>query len=275
MGSGFGSRQNESVGMKTHTRDGIRCKHFLLTVHCVLLTGYVFAAKVIMKDGKIYEGKIITEMNGDILMRTQPGNRPRMLPGSEILSVVRDPVVETPRDPHRYAAIEARISGNVSDSKNVSLNPTPGLSFAGSLRFHPLFEVSGGLDWFPALKGEVAVTDGTTQRGYEYFYAWSGGLSGRLFPFYARGWKIEPFLTSGYHWTRLVPKGSGDSLQGQGLEGGAGAQWPCGKRLYAIAQLVYRRVSLDGISFNGQQGGLISPVFMGDFSFSIGASYRL
>jgi hypothetical protein len=239
----------------------------------LFLISPLWGAKVIMKDGKIYEGRIVAETDGDVLMRTKLDNRRKLLPADEILSVVRDTatVVE---DPQRYASIETSVFGFVSDSTNVELRPAAGLSFAGHLRAHPLVDVGGGLDWIPALSGALAVTDGTVTREYHRFYSWSGGFSGRLFPFYLYHWKIEPFVSAGYHWSKLVPKGSGDSLSGQGLEGGAGAQWPVCKHLFLVAQLIYRRVSLDSIDFHGAQGGLTSPALMGGFSFSTGVAYH-
>ena len=53
------------------------------------------------------------------------------------------------------------------------------------------------------------------------------------------------------------------------MEGGAGAQWPLSKNLYAVAQLVCRRISLDGINFKGAEASLISSVFMNHFSLGV------
>jgi hypothetical protein len=99
-------------------------------------------------------------------------------------------------------------------------------------------------------------------------------MSGRFFPFFALRWRIEPFLTAGYHWGRIVPKDSGDSLRGQGMEGGIGVQGPIHHKLYWIARVIYRRISLDGINFNGQEGTLPSPVHYATLQFGGGIAYH-
>src|SRR5580692_4932987 len=70
------------------------------------------SAKVIMKDGKIFEGKIIAETDGDVLIKTSPVDPPKFLPNAEILTVVHDPVKTEPQDPQRYASLGLRLMGN-------------------------------------------------------------------------------------------------------------------------------------------------------------------
>src|SRR3954470_24855701 len=98
----------------------IRLRSIALLALC---SAPLWGAKVILKDGKTYDGRIVEETGGDVLMRVQPENKPRLLPSGDILTVVRDPAVTEPQDPLRYTALELRLSGNVSDSKNVELGP--------------------------------------------------------------------------------------------------------------------------------------------------------
>jgi hypothetical protein len=235
----------------------------------------VYGAKVIMKDGKIYEGKIIAEPDGDVLIRTRPVEpRATLLPASEILTVVRDPVSHPPVDPQRYWEAELLASGNVFSSRDISMDPTAGLWLGGGMRLFPVIQLDAGLDWKPAINGSVAISNGTTQRDYEHFTSITGGFSGRIFPFYQRHWKIEPYLLGGYEWSRLTPKGSGDSLSGEGPKLGFGISWPLRRSWFLESRFIYRRIRYDRLDFLGLKSD-VSPVVMNDnYSFGAGVAYH-
>jgi hypothetical protein len=234
------------------------------------------AAKVIMKDGKIIEGKIVAETNGDVLIRTPPVNpMPILLPARAILTIIRDPVPEKPYDPQRYVSLETLLEGNVFTANNMTLDPGASLRIGGGLRIHPLVEIGGGFIWKPALSGALAVTDGKTTRGYERFYSYGGGFTAKLFPCYRiRRWTTEPFLIVGYEWTQLVPKASGDGVDGRGLEGGFGVQRPLTKKLFLVAQFLYRGTGLDTIDFQGLRGTLDPEIHVNSYTFSTGLAFH-
>src|SRR6266513_2850881 len=101
-----------------------------------------WAAKVIMKDGKIYEGKILAETKGDVVIKTSGwDHRIKLLPADNVLTVVHDPhEPEKPADPQRYIAVDSFLTGNIYTTRDVSRQPAPGLRVGGGLRLHPLVE---------------------------------------------------------------------------------------------------------------------------------------
>ena len=86
-------------------------------------------------------------------------------------------------------------------------------------------------------------------------------------------WRAEPYLTSGYHWSRLTPKDSGDELKGTSVFGGAGLMIPWWKPLYWDFRIAYDHTSYDSIHFLGGDGDL-SGVSHNSYVFSAGLSYR-
>jgi hypothetical protein len=253
---------------------------FNLTRHAVvgwlvLFATPLFAAKVIMRDGKIFEGKILAEPGGDVLIKTNPVDpRAKLLPQQEILSVVRDPVPQTSKDPQRYLQAEAVLNGNVFSSWDLSMDPAASLWLGGGIRLHPVIELDAGLDWKPAMSGSLTVSDGTAQRSYERFAAYSGGFALRIYPLYYRKDKIEPYGLFGYEWSRLVPKGSGDNLNGGGVKFGAGATWPIHGSLFLDTRLIYRRTRYSRIFFRQQEGDADPPVMNDSYSFGAGVAYH-
>jgi hypothetical protein len=240
-----------------------------------LLPVIAHPAQVMMKDGKVYQGKIIAETDGDILIKTSPVSRSKLLLSQDILSVVRDPAVEAAPDPQRYASLEMLLAGHLYSTRGISLNSAPGLRLGGGLRFHPLVELGAGLEWTPQLSGELAVTDGATLRRYESFYSYAGGFTAKLYPLYKRAaWKAEPFLLVGYDWLRFVPKDSGDALKGTGLSAGVGTAWPLGKRLFWDTRFLYQRVRYKRIFFLLREGTIDPPVRSDSFVLSTGLSLR-
>jgi hypothetical protein len=249
----------------------------------LLITGLVLAAtvypawcaKVIMKDGKIYEGKIIDDSDGDVLIKTPLKTRPILLPSEEVLSVTKDPEEKPVQDPQRYASLESLLFGNVSVSKNIQLSPSPGLWVGGGLRLHPLIEIGAGIDWRPMLSGELAMSDGTTTRRYERFSSWSGGFGAKLYPFYRWYKRTEPFVFGGFEWSRLTPRGSGDALKGDGFKVGLGASYLIKPQLALESRLYYRKIDYDRVFFLQREGTISPAVQAGSIGFGIGLSYRI
>ncbi|OGR91839.1 MAG: hypothetical protein A2992_09110 [Elusimicrobia bacterium RIFCSPLOWO2_01_FULL_59_12] len=249
---------------------------FVLIGLSVVWPGHVLAAKVIMKDGKTYEGKIIDDTGGDILIKTSPTDaRPKLLPAPEVLSVVHDPVAPAALDPQRYTTFEMLLTGSVFSSKHFSLDPAPGAWLGMGLRFHPVVEVGAGLDWKPALSGDLGVTDGVLLRSYERFFFYGGGFSAKVFPFYAKRWPAEPYLIGVYGWDRLSPKGSGDALKGSGFKVGAGTRTPLWKNVFLEARFLFQRVEFDRIYFLRRNGSLDPKILSDSYTLSTGLSVRL
>lgn len=233
-------------------------------------------ARVIMKDGKIYEGKIIDDSDGDILIKTSPMDaRPKLLPNSDILSVTADPPPPKNLDPQRYSTYELLLTGNVFSAQNIEQNPAPGLWLGVGLRFHPVIEVGAGLDWKPWISGDLAVSDGTTTRQYDTFLSYSGGFLAKVFPFYAQRWKTEPFFIGGYGWSRLSPKGSDDALKGRGFIAGFGVRRPLWKQVYWESRFIYTRMVYDQIFFLQRNGSIDPAVIPNPFALCTGLSVRL
>ena len=144
-------------------------------------------------------------------------------------------------------------------------------------RVHPLIELNGGIDWTPSLHDGDAfsVSNGTTTRQYQDFWQYQAVFSARLYPFYEKHWKTEPYLTAGYSWSQQIPKDSGDSLKGSGWHVGFGAIRPLTTHVFLEGRFVYQKMSYDSVQFLGQGGTLQPSVDQNVYSFSVGASYRL
>ncbi len=236
----------------------------------------VHAARVIMKDGKIYEGKIIDDSDGDILIKTSPMDaRPRLLPSAHILSVTPDPPPAKNLDPQRYSTYELLLAANFFAPKNMSLDAAPGLWLGVGLRFHPLVEVGAGLDGKPWMRGALAVTDGRLMREYDTFLSYGGGFVAKVFPFYQQRWKTELFVLGGYGWSRFIPPGSGDALKGSGFLTGVGLRRPLWKQIYAEARLTYSHMQYDRIFFLQRNGSIHPEITPHQIALAGGLSVRL
>ena len=253
-------------------------RRFVLFLSFAVLPGLACADKIIMKDGKIYEGHIMGESRKSILISNPPLDpKPRFIALSDVMTIVRErrPVEKSSSEEGRFASISAGINGQAFSSSVFPFSPAPGLYFGGGFRVHPSLELGGEFDFIPSLTGaSFAVTDGQNTRGYENFYAYHGGFLMKVFPFYkSERWRAEPYLTMGYHWSRLVPKDSGDELKGTSLFGGAGLMIPWWKPLYWDFRLTYDHTNYDSIHFLGGDGGL-SGVTQNTYELSAGLSYR-
>ena len=211
----------------------MRFSRFSLLASCfsflvVFLTLPAFADKVIMKDGKIYEGHIMGESAKSVLIRLNTQAKPTFLHLEEVQTIVREshPTEAPSEEAGRFASAEVMLLGQTFSGDTFNLHTAPGLGFAGGFRLHPAVELGAGLNLWPTLNGDVTVSDGRTLRGYEQFSAWSGGFHAKVFPFFRQKYpRWEPFLLGGYHWNRLTAKGSGDYFTGNSWWAGVGTSW--------------------------------------------------
>jgi hypothetical protein len=241
------------------------------------LSAGAWADKIIMKDGKIYEGHIMGETSRSVLISNPPLDpKPRFIELKDVLTLVRESHKEMrSAESDRAAVVEIGLAGNVFSSRDMPLDTAPGLHVGGGFRVHPLLELMGNFDWIPALSGELVITDGTTTRSYESFYAYGGGFSAKVFPFFKRrDWRTEPYVTGGYRWNRLTPKASGDYLKGTTLEGGLGFLRPLRGHWYWGARFLYQYVSYDSVQFILRQGDLNSNIVVHTYSLGTELTYR-
>jgi len=140
---------------------------------------------------------------------------------------------------------------------------------------HPAIEIGGEFNFIPNLSGNpLTVTDGLNSRAYESFYAYDGGFSAKVFPFFTHpDWRYEPYLITGYHWNRLIPKASGDEFKGKSIFGGAGVMIPWWKPLYWDFRFTYQHTGYDSVQFLSGEGD-ISGVTHNSYVLSAGLSYR-
>jgi hypothetical protein len=249
-------------------------KRLVFVIALLAAAAPLWSAKVIMKDGKIYEGRIIDDSDGDILIKTKTHWRPKLLPGNDILSVTRDAPEVVVRDPQRYTIFESLIAGHVSMSEGIEMDPSASLRLGGGMRPHPVVEVGAGLEWKPSFGGELSMSDGTTTRNYESFKSWNGGFSAKIYPFYQWKWAIEPFLVGGYEWSRLMPAGTDEALKGGGYKVGLGTSWPIKGNWYLEGQLVFRDIEYRRVFFLDREGTLNPSVHARTLAFATGVSYR-
>ncbi len=245
----------------------------------ILALAPAWADQVIMKDGTVYKGKILIDTDKAILIGNPPFDPNSYLLQSEDIEkiIYEEYHTNPPSVRKRGLTFETRLAGNILSSDQQSFGPAPSLYFGMGFRVHPLIELNGGVDWTPSLHATDAfsVSDGTTTRRYEDFWQYSAVFSLRLYPFYKEKWKTEPYFTTGYRWSKQIPKDSGDSLKGSGWHIGFGAIRPLTTHLYLEGRFVYEKISYDTIDFLGREGGISPVIDHHVYSFSVGASYRL
>lgn len=240
--------------------------------------GLAHADKVIMKDGKIYVGRVLGESENSVLISNPPRDpKPRVLPLQDVLTVVREthPEEKMEQDESRFASVAIGTTLSAFSSHEFEFYPAAGLSLGGAFRVFPAMEVGGELGFTPELShGRLTITDGMTTRGYDRFYAWEGGFLVKLFPFYRRlNWRMEPYIASGFHWVRLVPKASGDALKGNAFQAGGGVLIPWWKPLYWDFRALYQRTNFNSVQFGGGNGDL-DGVVLNVFQLHAGLSWR-
>jgi len=250
----------------------------LILVPAFSFPSFSWADKIIMKDGKIYEGHVMGESSRSIMISNPPLDpKPRFVEMKDVMTIVREsrPAEKPTLEEGRFASVSLGLTGEVFSSSVFSFSPAAGLYGAGAFRIHPAVELGGELNYIPELSGgNLSVTDGQNLRGYDHFYAYHGGFSVKGFPFYrCQGWRMEPYLLVGYHWNRLVPKASGDVLKGKSLFGGAGVMIPWWKPLYWDLRFTYQHTRYDAIEFLSGDGDL-SGVTHNSYALSAGLSYR-
>ncbi len=252
-------------------------KSILIPVLALFLSPRVFADKVIMKDGKIYQGHIMGETSRSLLISNPPLDpKPRFIELQDVLTIVREsrPPEKASSEQGRFASANFGVSGQIYSADIFSFSPAPGLYAGGAFRMHPALEVGGEFHYVPNLVGGLTVSDGPDTRGYESFFAYDWGFYFKGFPFYRhQEWRKEPYAIMGYHWNRLIPKASGDQLTGKSIFGGGGVLIPWWKPLYWDLRFVFEHTSYDSIQFLTGNGDL-SGVSQNSFTFSAGLSYR-
>lgn len=245
----------------------------------LFLPGTVLADKVIMKDGTVYKGKILMDSDKAVLIGNPPFDPNSYLLEAEDIATIsyeeyhRPP----PAESRRGFLMETRLGGNVFSGGEMSLGPAASLYTGAGFRIHPLFELDGGIEWLPHLNSgsSLVVTDANTFRQYEKFYMYSAIVSGRFYPLFKKmSLPAEPFVITGYRWSRLRPNGSGDRLNGSGWHLGFGAIRPIARNLFLEGQFQYQRITFDSVEFLGQEGNIRPEITKNVFHFSTGMSYR-
>jgi hypothetical protein len=240
---------------------------------------FAIADQVIMKDGTVYKGKIMIDTDKAILIGNPPFDpNSYLLQSEDIEKVIYEEYhPNPPAERKRGLIVESRLNGNVVSSDQLSEGAAPSLYAGLGFRVHPLVELNGGVDWTPEIhsKDAFSVSDGTTTRRYEDFWQYSAVFSARIYPFYEKKWKTEPYLTAGYSWSHQIPKDSGDSLKGSGWHVGFGAIRPITTHLFLESRFVFQKMSYDTIDFLGRSGNIQPTIDHQVYSFSVGASYRL
>ncbi|HVO32845.1 MAG TPA: outer membrane beta-barrel protein [Elusimicrobiota bacterium] len=255
----------------------------LLLAICNLIFGLPAAAladTVVMKDGSVYKGKILIDTDKAILIGNPPFDPTSyLLESQDIAKIIYEEYhPNAPAERKRGLLLEARLGGNAFSSSELSLSPASDLYLGAGFRVHPFFELEGGVDWLPALSassGGLSVSDGTTTRVYQHFWAYTGEIGGRFYPFYKKSWKTEPYATVGYGWGRLVPSASGDHLGGAGWHFGFGAIRPISRHFFLEARFLYEALNYDTIQFLGQQGQINPEIGERRFTLNLGLSWRL
>jgi len=241
------------------------------------------ADQVIMKDGTVYKGKIEIDTDKAILIGNPPfDSNAYLLKSEDIAKIIYEKYQpNAPAERKRGLMFEGRLNGNAVSSDQISFGPAPSLYAGVGMRVHPLVELNGGIDWTPSLHdGDTfgvsnSTTTSTTTRRYQDFWQYQAVFSARIYPFYEKKWKTEPYLTAGYSWSHQIPKDSGDSLSGSGWQIGFGAIRPLTTHIFLEGRFVYQKMSYDTVQFLGQEGTLQPSIDQNVYSFSVGASYRL
>src|SRR5579871_5421 len=120
--------------------------------------------KIIMKDGKIYQGHIMGETSRSLLISNPPLDpKPRFVELKDVMTIVREsrPAEKPSPEEGRFATVSVGLTGQVYSSSLFSFSPAPGLYFGGGFRMHPAIEIGGEFNFIPNLSGNpLTVTDG-------------------------------------------------------------------------------------------------------------------
>src|SRR5258708_17636346 len=102
----------------------------LLSILVVLSARGVQADKIIMKDGKIYQGHIMGETPKSVLISNPPLDpKPRFVDTKDVLTIVREsrPDERPSAEEGRFASVNFGVSGQVFSSPIFSFAPAPAL----------------------------------------------------------------------------------------------------------------------------------------------------
>jgi hypothetical protein len=269
-------RAQRKAQSEQRTALGCAVRFALLAMLCALP---LHADQVIMKDGTVYKGKILIDTDKALLIGNPPFDpNSYLLQADEIEKIIYEEYhPNPPAERKRGFIVESRIDGTVFSSDVLSYSAAKSLYLGAGFRVHPLVELNGGLDWTPALHARDAfsVSDGTTTRRYEDFWQYSAVFSARLYPFFNKKWKTEPYAVAGYNWSHQIPKGSGDMLKGSGWHVGAGFIRPLTTHIFLEGRFVFQKMNFDTIQFLGHEGTIQPQIDQSLYIFSLGASYRL
>jgi hypothetical protein len=239
------------------------------------------ADQVIMKDGTVYKGKIMIDTDKAILIGNPPYDPVSyLLESADIDKIIYEEYVPTsPAERKRGFGLDMHLTENLFSSSELTLHPATGLYMGGLFRVHPFFELEGGIHWIPAIgsnsEGLSITQNDVVVRQYRYFWEYSGQISGRFYPFFQKKWRTEPYVSLGYGWSQLVPKGSGDRLSGEGWHVGFGAQRPLTRHLFLEVGFTYESIGFDTIHFLGDEGSITPDVREHRYALNAGVSYRL
>jgi hypothetical protein len=254
---------------------------------CILMLGLSnsWADKVITKDGKTYTGKILIDTDKAVLIGNPPFDpNSTLIQGEDIKTIIYEEYrPNSPSERRRGVTMDFHVTGNASTSDELSVHPTAGLSLEGGFRFHPLFEIGAGASWLPEVTangGGVSVTgdpgNGPVTRGYTSFWQYTLAVTGKIYPFYKKmKWKTEPYILTGYGWSHLIPKASGDSFQGGGWLLGGGAIYPLSTHVFLDGRFTYFHLAYDTVNFLGQEGSISPEIAQHQYSLAVGISYRI
>ena len=254
-------------------------RRFRFIAFLALALSPALADQVIMKDGTVYKGKIQVDTDKAVLIGNPPFDPTAYLLKTEDIEkiIYEEYHPNPPSERKRGFTAEGRVNGHVSSSDELSYGTAASLYAGLGFRVHPALEINGGIDWSPALRASdpFSVSDGTTTRRYQDFWKYSAVFSARVYPFYQKPWKTEPYFTAGYSWSHQIPKASGDSLSGSGWLIGFGAIRPLTTHVFLESRFVFEKTTLDTIQFLGHEGGIQPNVEQRDYALSMGVSYRL
>lgn len=235
------------------------------------------ADQVLMKDGTLYRGKILIDTDKAILIGNPPFDpNSYLLQAEDIEKIIYEEYHQNPpAERKRGFLLESGMSGGGFSSDVLLISPAMSFYTGAGFRVHPLFEIDGGVAWYPGLHaGSKLSVEGATIRSYDTFWMYGGVVSCRLYPFFRKTWMLEPYAIAGYAWNRLIPKGSGDKLTGAGWHAGAGFIRPLTTHIFLDARVTYQSLSFDSITFQGQDGTIRPEIDERIISFFVGASYR-
>jgi hypothetical protein len=282
---GEGRQRQVTLSCKERGDRHRRWVRFLVASLLVFASQFSWADKVITKDGKTYTGKILIDTDKAVLIGNPPFDpNSTLIQADDIKTIVYEQYhPNSPAERRRGLAIGLQLSGNAYSSSELSLNPAAGMGLEGSFRFHPLFEIGGGIHWTPALSasgGDFTITSSTSpgspSRSYHDFLQYTLDVTGKIYPFFnQKKWKTEPFILVGYGWSHLIPNDSGDSLSGGGWLLGFGAIRPLTEHVFIDGRFSYHNLSFDSVNFLGQQGTLSPEVAEHTYTLSLGLSYRI